>query len=621
MLDVTNASFSTSVPVVAITAPPMEKWSYEKAFQRNRGLITEVEQQRLRNCRVAIAGMGGVGGVHLTTLARLGIGKFTIADPDEFDVANFNRQYGATTANLGSNKAEAMANLAREINPEIDIRVMPTAVGPENIEQFLADADLYVDGLDFFAVEARRLAFRRAAERGIWSVTAGPIGFSTAWLAFDPTGMSFDRYFDINDNQTKTEQLVAFAVGLAPRATHLSYIDLNEVDLANQAGPSASLACQLASGVVGAEAIKILLNKPNRLAAPTFAQFDPYRMKLRRGRLRFGNRGFVQKLKRRFLLRRVSESDAAKGSNRGGKFPSLPPIHKYAPLILKQAVSTQKLERRPEPETITANADNVAEYDRVMTTKLAVAYAVGVEVIHRVRQLQMGGTALDLACGPGHFSLCMTKYLQLDQLVGLDLSKEMVQTAGRNALQQNLQQASFDLADVTNLARFPENQFDLTTFTDAAHHMDEIETVRNVLEQADRVTKPEGLVVLMDLVRLKNAKITESYVQLVGGGYHQQGLSLFYDDFYNSMFAAWTVEEMSHAVPQGTGRNWFQLSPRFLPTIQFLFGVPKRQTKLFQRKSVPWDHSNHPLNKELRAEWQSLRQMLKLAKPKRIKTL
>ncbi len=39
--------------------------------------------------------MGGVGGVHLMTLARLGIGKFTIADPDTFELANFNRQYGA----------------------------------------------------------------------------------------------------------------------------------------------------------------------------------------------------------------------------------------------------------------------------------------------------------------------------------------------------------------------------------------------------------------------------------------------------------------------------------------------------------------------------------------------
>src|SRR5271165_2808853 len=66
-------------------------WSYDEAFVRNRGLISSEEQRRLRDCRVAIAGMGGVGGVHLATLARLGVGHFTIADPDEFEIANFNR--------------------------------------------------------------------------------------------------------------------------------------------------------------------------------------------------------------------------------------------------------------------------------------------------------------------------------------------------------------------------------------------------------------------------------------------------------------------------------------------------------------------------------------------------
>ena len=87
-----------AVPMISVlpTQPSnsaaRDKWSYDEAFKANRGLISEEEQEKLRNCRVAIAGMGGVGGIHLVTLARLGIGKFTIADPDVFEVANFNRQ-------------------------------------------------------------------------------------------------------------------------------------------------------------------------------------------------------------------------------------------------------------------------------------------------------------------------------------------------------------------------------------------------------------------------------------------------------------------------------------------------------------------------------------------------
>src|SRR3954462_14568363 len=84
-------------------------FSYEEAFSRHRGLIGPAEQERLRRSRVAIAGLGGVGGIHLVTLARLGIGGFHIADPDRFELANFNRQYGANVQSLGRGKAEVMA--------------------------------------------------------------------------------------------------------------------------------------------------------------------------------------------------------------------------------------------------------------------------------------------------------------------------------------------------------------------------------------------------------------------------------------------------------------------------------------------------------------------------------
>lgn len=282
-------------------------WSYEEAFKRNRGLITEAEQEKLRNSRIAIAGMGGVGGVHLVTLARLGIGKFTIADPDVFEVANFNRQYGATVSNLGRNKADAMAQIARDINPEIDLSVMPEAVDGRNVDQFLDGADLFVDGLDFFAIEARRIVFRRAAEKGIWAITAGPVGFSTAWLTFDPDGMTFDRYFDLNDSMNRVDQLIAFAVGLTPGATHLSYMDLSQVDISEKAAPSASLACQLASGVSCAEVIRVLLKGPTVHPVPRYAQFDSWRQKLRTGNLPRGNRALRQRLKRCFLKRRFAD--------------------------------------------------------------------------------------------------------------------------------------------------------------------------------------------------------------------------------------------------------------------------------------------------------------------------
>jgi tRNA A37 threonylcarbamoyladenosine dehydratase len=134
-------------------------FDYETAFSRNIGWVTEAEQSLLRTKRVAIAGLGGVGGVHLLTLARLGVGAFHIADFDRFDLANFNRQVGASMSALGRRKIDVLVDMVREINPEALVRTFPDGVSRANLGDFLAGVDVYVDGLDYFAFDARRATF------------------------------------------------------------------------------------------------------------------------------------------------------------------------------------------------------------------------------------------------------------------------------------------------------------------------------------------------------------------------------------------------------------------------------------------------------------------------------
>jgi molybdopterin/thiamine biosynthesis adenylyltransferase len=275
-------------------------WNYSEAFARNRGLISPDEQERLRNCRVAIPGMGGVGGLHLMTLTRMGIGKFRVADADEFACGNFNRQFGATIDNIGRPKVEVLAESARGVNPEAELDVFGEFITADNVDRFLDGVDLVVDALDFFAFDARRMLFREAARRGTWVVTAGPIGFSTAWLAFDPGGMSFDDYFDLRDGMEPVDQFAAFVIGLTPRGTHPPYFDYSFVQQTGQ-GPSVAAACRLAAGVVGAEAVKLLLGRGKVRAAPRYQQFDAYRYILRKGWMPLGNRNPIQRVKRRLL--------------------------------------------------------------------------------------------------------------------------------------------------------------------------------------------------------------------------------------------------------------------------------------------------------------------------------
>jgi tRNA A37 threonylcarbamoyladenosine dehydratase len=91
-------------------------FSYLQAFDRNIGWVTEAEQLVLRAKRIAIAGLGGVGGAHLLTLTRLGIGGFNLADFDQFEIQNFNRQVGANIHSIGRAKLDVMSEMTLSIN-------------------------------------------------------------------------------------------------------------------------------------------------------------------------------------------------------------------------------------------------------------------------------------------------------------------------------------------------------------------------------------------------------------------------------------------------------------------------------------------------------------------------
>lgn len=257
----------------------MQIFDYDRAFSRNIGWLTKNEQSRLRDKRVAIAGMGGVGGFHLLTLARLGVGKFHVADLDIFEVENFNRQIGAVVSTLGQPKVDVLASMARDINPEMDIAIFRDGVSAENLAEFFKDVDLYVDGLDFFAFEAREQVFAYCARHGIPAVTVAPLGISAALLNFLPGSMTFEEYFQVS-GRPDLEKAVRFLVGLAPALLHRHYlVDPSRVSLQERRGPSTVMACQLCAGVAASEAFKILAGRGKVWAAPHGIQYDGFRNK------------------------------------------------------------------------------------------------------------------------------------------------------------------------------------------------------------------------------------------------------------------------------------------------------------------------------------------------------
>lgn len=297
-------------------APPTKKqpsFDYDAAFSRNLGLVQPEEQQKLRSTKVAIAGLGGVGGVHALALARLGIGKFHIADFDTFEVHNFNRQSGAMMSTIDRPKSEVMKEMILDINPEAEVTEFKEGINQENISDFLEGVDVGIDGLDYFATDARDCFYKETYDKHVPVVAAGPIGCSSALLVFMPDKMSWHKYFAMDLAKTDFDKYVLFALGTAPKATHMSYMDRSYVDLENKKGPSLSSAVQLCSGVVATEVMKIVTGRGKIYAAPYYHQFDAFKCKYIRGRLINGNRGLIQRLK--FSLFRKLYRPAATTTN------------------------------------------------------------------------------------------------------------------------------------------------------------------------------------------------------------------------------------------------------------------------------------------------------------------
>jgi molybdopterin/thiamine biosynthesis adenylyltransferase len=273
-----------------------KEFDYNTAFSRNIGWITHEEQAILKNKRIAIAGLGGVGGSHLITLTRLGIGKFNIADFDKFELPNFNRQAGASVSHIDRQKTDVMTEMALDINPELDIKTFNNGVTPENLSEFFDGVDLYVDSLDFFAFAAREMVFAYCAEHGIPAITAAPLGMGTALLNFLPGQMTFEEYFQMK-GKPENDKILNFLLGLSPAMLQRAYlVDQSKVDLLNHKGPSTPMACALCAGFAATQALKILLKRGKVFAAPWGLHFDAYNDKLAKTWRPGGNSNLIQKI-------------------------------------------------------------------------------------------------------------------------------------------------------------------------------------------------------------------------------------------------------------------------------------------------------------------------------------
>jgi molybdopterin/thiamine biosynthesis adenylyltransferase len=249
-------------------------FKYEEAFKRNFGFLTKVEQDVLCKTRVAVAGLGGTGFVQVDTLARLGIGAFHLADPDIYEMSNFNRQRGAKMATIGRRKADVTGETVAGINPEADVRLFYEGVSEATIGPFLEGVDIVIDSLDFYCFKERFLLYRAARERGQWVLTAPPLGFGFTLIMFDPKGMAFEEYFGFSPDDSLEDLTVSLVAGIAPRPLFFEYLDRSGLNFGEKRLPSVSPAPMMLAGAIATEIVNLLTEKYPPLPAPTMFQFD-----------------------------------------------------------------------------------------------------------------------------------------------------------------------------------------------------------------------------------------------------------------------------------------------------------------------------------------------------------
>lgn len=237
--------------------PPAEQ------YERNFGWLSREEHERITESEVAIAGVGGDGGALAVQLARMGVAKFRLADPDPFEVENINRQEGATYKTIGRNKAEVIAEIIKDIQPHAEVKVYTDGVTEENVTDFVAGSDLVFDETEYTRHEIGVMIARECRRNSIPEIMALNVGFGSYVTSFDPNkGMTFEEYLGL-DNDMPLSEIAKQEVSLAKWIPHIpSYADMSifpKVASGEVSAPTVSPGVGIAASHAAVQAVAYLV--------------------------------------------------------------------------------------------------------------------------------------------------------------------------------------------------------------------------------------------------------------------------------------------------------------------------------------------------------------------------
>lgn len=267
----------------------MTDFTYAEMTTRNRGFVTEEEQERLRGAQVFIPGVGGMGGAAFMALVRAGIGRFVIADIDTFEISNLNRQLFATVAVAGQPKAEVARRGALGINPEAQIEVL----GGEwtgDLDRLVSGSEVIVNGMDDAAAGVH--LYRRAKAHGktVIDAYASPLPSVTVVRPGAPRPEERLGYPTVGTDWTaitpemRAECLVREIAYVLTNSSSHRYVDLDvaaEVAAGKRSRFSFSTMVTMAGTMMAEEAVRIILGRPGGADHRGYF-FNPHKVRVER---------------------------------------------------------------------------------------------------------------------------------------------------------------------------------------------------------------------------------------------------------------------------------------------------------------------------------------------------
>jgi hypothetical protein len=226
---------------------------------------------------VAFAGLGGVGGGAFLNLVRCGVKRFRLAENGVFDPPDMNRQAAAFASTLGKPKIEVYEQLAREINPEVELELFPEGTLADNLERFLDGCDVHVGVIDVEkGADVKAMTPELLKRFNIPLFTAGAFGFGALLVAHHPEGMMPDEFWGLLKEKSNGGGLFPSFV-----SNRFEPTVMKRIEHAAQMGKMAttSIGGALSGALLASEVLAYLLQGTdlvNRdiIFAPKFAAID-----------------------------------------------------------------------------------------------------------------------------------------------------------------------------------------------------------------------------------------------------------------------------------------------------------------------------------------------------------